>query len=548
MNAHQHLSALWTEARLPADALDDVTLTGSDPVLPSSFAVGTAAQVTIASASLAAATLWRYRGGERQSVSVDMRHAAIEFLSEHFASLEGVAPEDAWDPIAGTYQCGDRRWVRLHTNFPHHRDGILRILGCQYDRASVDKALQAWTGFGLEDAAAANGLCATAMRSFAEWDAHKQGQAVVTQPLVRITRIGDAPVRGLPPGRRPLTGVRVLDLTRVIAGPVCGRVLAAHGADVLNIASPNLPNLPRLVVDTGRGKRSAYLDLRNPGDNRQLQDLLSQADIFVQGYRPGAIASLGFSPQDAARLRPGIVYVSLSAYGHVGPWSDRRGFDSLTQTASGLNHAEAEAAGQTEPKALPCQALDHGSGYLLAFGALTALMRRMREGGSWHVQVSLARTGRWIRDLDRVRKGLAMPMPTVDNVADLMEANEFGVGPAAVGPPCCNPVGNAGPLGSPIRAAGDPYRRLGVMPRRLGLRAAFSAALSGAAGIPTSVKVAGTAVGGQGRRDRSWRSGSQGPQCPTGGVGLKADPAQRSDIDPPERRRGRSDTKHDGRS
>jgi crotonobetainyl-CoA:carnitine CoA-transferase CaiB-like acyl-CoA transferase len=428
MNAHQHLSALWTEARLPADALDDAHLTGSDPVLPSSFAVGTAAQVSVASASLAAATLWRYRGGERQTVSVDMRHAAVEFLSEHFASLEGVAPEDPWDPIAGAYQCGDGRWVRLHTNFPHHRDGILRILGCDYDRPAVARALASWTAFALEDAAAANGLCATAMRSFAEWDAHKQGQAVVTQPLVKITRLGDAPPQGLPRADRPLTGVRVLDLTRVIAGPVCGRQLAAHGADVLTIASPNLPNLPRLIVDTGRGKRSAYLDLHDPAGSRQLRDLLSHADIFVQGYRPGGLADRGFSPQDAARIRPGIVYVSLSAYGHVGPWSNRRGFDSLTQTASGLNHAEAEAAGQTAPKPLPCQALDHGSGYLLAFGALTALMRRMREGGSWHVQVSLARTGRWVRDLGRVKHGLNLPMPTAETVSDLMETTMSGSG------------------------------------------------------------------------------------------------------------------------
>jgi crotonobetainyl-CoA:carnitine CoA-transferase CaiB-like acyl-CoA transferase len=428
MNAHQHLSVLWTDAHLPADALDDVVLTGADPVLPSSFAVGTAAQVTVAAASLAAATLWRQRGGRRQGVSVDMRHAAIEFLSEHFASIEGTAPEDPWDRIAGTYQCGDGRWVRLHTNFLHHRVGILRILGCDYDKQAVAAALQSWTGYDLEDAAAENNLCATAMRSFAEWDAHPHGKAVITQPVVKITRIGDAPPRGLPPSDRPLSGVRVLDLTRVIAGPVCGRTLAADGADVMNIASPNVPNLPRLVVDTGRGKLSAHLELRDKAGNERLKELLSQADIFVQGYRPGGLADLGFSPEDAARIRPGIVYVSLSAYGHVGPWSGRRGFDSITQTASGINHAEAQAAGQTAPKPLPCQALDHGSGYLLAFGALTALMRRMQEGGSWHVQVSLARTGRWIRDLGRVDNGLALASPVAESVADLMEVSDSGWG------------------------------------------------------------------------------------------------------------------------
>lgn len=424
MNAFNALSQIWSEARLPADALGDVYLTGADPVLPSSFRVGTAAQATIAASALAAATLWRYRGGQSQAVSVDMRHAAIEFLSEHFCHIEGHAPAETWDRIAGTYQCGDGRWVRLHTNFPHHRDGILKILRCDYERESVARALRDWTGIGFEDAAAAAGMCATAMRTFAEWDAHPHGQAVVTQPLVRITRIADAPPRGLPPAGRPLSGVKVLDLTRVLAGPVCGRTLAAHGATVLNVASPNNPNLDHLAMDTGRGKLSAHLDLRDKSGADRMRTLLAEADIFVQGYRPGGLAALGFGSYEVARLRPGIVYVSISAYGHVGPWSNRRGFDSLTQTASGMNHAEAEAAGVTGPKPLPCQALDHGSGYLLAFGALTALMRRMREGGSWHVQVSLARTGRWIRDLGWVRDGFSAPKPTDDSVADLLETTD----------------------------------------------------------------------------------------------------------------------------
>ncbi len=428
MHPLDHLSGLWTEARLPADTLDDAFLTGRDPALPSSFAVGTAAQVSIAASALAAATLWRQRGGRRQRVSVDMRHAAMEFLSEHWVSVVGQPPEETWDRIAGAYQCGDGRYVRLHTNFPHHRDGMLALLGCAYDRDAVAAALKGWKAFDLEDAAAEAGLCASAMRSFAEWDAHPHGQAVPTQPVVRITRIGDAPARPLPPSDRPLGGVRVLDLTRVIAGPVCGRTLAAHGADVLAIASPNLPNFPRLIADTGRGKLSADLELRDEAGRTALRELLRDADIFVQGYRPGALASHGFSPQDTARIRPGIVHVSLSAYGHVGPWFGRRGFDSLVQTASGFNHAEAEAAGQGAPKVLPAQALDHGSGYLLAFGALTALHRRATEGGSWLVQVSLARTGRWIRDLGRVPGGLGVKMPTLVDIEDLIEETESGFG------------------------------------------------------------------------------------------------------------------------
>jgi len=421
LNARAALQTLWADSHLPADALRNLSLAGTDPVLPSSFAVGTAAQTAIAAAALAAAELWHRRGAPRQPVSVDMRHAAIEFLSEHYAALDGNPPADLWDPIAGAYACGDGRYVRLHTNFPHHRDGLLDILGCANDRAAVTAALQGWTAFDLEDAAAAAGLCATAMRSFAEWDAHPQGQAVTTRPLVSLTRIGDAPAEPLPMAARPLANLRVLDLTRVLAGPVCGRTLAAHGAEVLGIASPNLPNLPRLLMDTNRGKRSAFLELRDAADSETLRNLLTKADVFVQGYHPGGLERLGFGPDQAARIRPGIVYVSVSAYGDAGPWADRRGFDSLTQTASGINHAEAEAAGVTGPKPLSCQALDHASGYFLAFGAMVGLMRRMEQGGSWHVRVSLARTGRWLRDLGRVANGFDVPAPKAETIADLLE-------------------------------------------------------------------------------------------------------------------------------
>jgi crotonobetainyl-CoA:carnitine CoA-transferase CaiB-like acyl-CoA transferase len=252
---------------------------------------------------------------------------------------------------------------------------------------------------------------------------------VAARPTVAITRIGDAPARRRAPGARPLSDVRVLELTRVIAGPVCGRTLAAHGADVLLVTSPTLPSFETLAVDTGRGKRSTAIDLRAPGGRATLEDLVRGADVFLQGYRPGALAGLGFAPADTARLSPGIVHVSLSAYGHDGPWSGRRGFDSLVQTASGFNHAEAEAAGDpTKPKPLPVQALDHAAGYLLALGALAALQRQAREGGSWHVQVSLVRAGRWIRDLGRLADGFACPAPTRESIADRLEDVDSGFG------------------------------------------------------------------------------------------------------------------------
>jgi crotonobetainyl-CoA:carnitine CoA-transferase CaiB-like acyl-CoA transferase len=226
--------------------------------------------------------------------------------------------------------------------------------------------------------------------------------------------------------------MRVLDLTRVIAGPVCGRTLAAHGADVLHINGPHLPSIDGLVVDTGRGKRSAGIDLRTPAGRETLRGLAATADVFLQGYRPGAIAGHGFAPAELAALRPGIVCTSLSAYGEVGPWGGRRGFDSLVQTASGFNHAEAVAAGadpaDAAPKVLPCQALDHASGYLLAFGTLAALLRRAEEGGSWQVRVSLVGTGMWLRGLGRLADGFNAPVPAMADIGELLEETESGFG------------------------------------------------------------------------------------------------------------------------
>lgn len=421
------LAQLWREAAMPAGALDAVRLTGSDPVLPSSFAVGAAAQVSIAAAALAAATLHQESGGPSQSVEVDMRHAATEFHSEHWMRVNGQPPPPVWDRIAGIYPTADG-YVRLHTNMPHHRDGVLAILGCEYDREAVGRTLAGWNAVAFEQACADAGIVGSAYRSFAEWDAHPHGQAVPTMPLVSISRIGDAPAEPLPGGERPLSGVRVLDLTRVIAGPVCGRTLAAHGADVLLVTSPNLPNVAELAIDTGRGKLSAHLELRDAADRDVLRGLVQGADLFIQGYRPGGLAEKGFSPEQTARLRPGIVHVSLSAYGAVGPWSAKRGFDSLVQTATGINHAEAEAAGQAAPKPLPVQVLDHATGYLMAFGALAALRRRAVEGGSWHVQLSLVRTGHWLRSLGRIADGLACPSPVETDIAGFLQQTGSGFG------------------------------------------------------------------------------------------------------------------------
>jgi crotonobetainyl-CoA:carnitine CoA-transferase CaiB-like acyl-CoA transferase len=421
------LAKLWSEHGHDTAALANLDLSGHEPVLPSSFAVGTAMQAAVAASALAAAEVWRARTEHSQKVGVDMRAAAIAARSERYLNVDGGPAPELWDKIAGTYRCGDGRWVRLHTNFPHHRDGVLKLLGCAYDKAAVGEALSRWKAFDIEDAAAQAKLVVTAMRTFAEWDAHPQGAAIARLPLLSIDRIGEAPAPRWPQGDRPLAGLRVLDLTRIIAGPVCGLTLAAHGAEVMLVTSPNLPSVAPLVIDTGRGKRSTSLDLHDAKGRAAFEAMLRDADVVVQGYRPGGLAALGYGPEDAARIRPGIVYVTLSAYGHDGPWANRRGFDSLVQTASGFNAAEAEAAGAEGPKPLPAQVLDHATGYLMAFAAMTALLRRAREGGSWHVRASLAQTGCWLRALGRI-DGLAIKDPARDDIRDCLEESESGFG------------------------------------------------------------------------------------------------------------------------
>ena len=423
------LEDLWNLAGGDAAALSAVTLSGEEPQLPSSFRVAAAAEVSIAAAGLAAARIWQLRSGEEQQVAIDMRHAAVECRSERYLRLEGTPPPPAWDAIAGIYKTRDQRFVRLHTNFPHHRDAVCRVLNCKAERDAVQAALMQWDAEPFETAAYAAGGVVSMMRSYEEWSATPQARALAALPVVSIEKIGEAAPKPWPKGDRPLSGLRVLDLSRVIAGPVAGRTLAAHGADVLLVSGPGLPAIPWLTIDTGRGKLSAFLDLKNVEGRDKLKGLLAEADIFSQGYRPQSLAHLGFSPEEAAKINPGIVYVSLSAYGHVGPWAERRGFDSLVQTSTGFNHAEGQAAGIDGPKELPAQILDHATGYLMAFGAMMAKARQGCEGGSWHVRVSLAQTGRWIWNFGRVADGLETEDLKGDAIKPFVEQTPSGFGP-----------------------------------------------------------------------------------------------------------------------
>jgi crotonobetainyl-CoA:carnitine CoA-transferase CaiB-like acyl-CoA transferase len=426
---HQILADLWAGAGGDASALDAVTLSGEEPQLPSSFRVAAAAQVSIAAAGLAAANIWQLRSGQSQGLAVDMRHAVVECRSERYLRVDGKPPPPAWDAIAGVYKTGDGRFVRLHTNFPHHRDAVCKVLNCAAERDQVQAALMQWDGEAFETAAYAGGCVVALMRSHQQWSILPQAQAIAKLPLIEIEKIGEADPRPWPVGDRPLEGLRMLDLSRVVAGPIAGRALAAHGADVMLVSGPDLPAIPWLTIDTGRGKLSSFVDLKSGQGREVFRGLLAQADIFSQGYRPHSLAALGFSAEDAARISPGIVCASLSAYGRAGPWAERRGFDSLVQCATGFNHAEGVAAGIEGPKELPAQMLDHATGYLLAFGTMMARARQAGEGGSWHVQVSLARTGRWLWELGRVADGFAQEDLKSGAIIPFVEEAASGFGP-----------------------------------------------------------------------------------------------------------------------
>ena len=312
--------------------------------------------------------------------------------------MDGAPLSTERNTVMGVYPAMNGRWSYLHCNFPNHRAAALGVLGVPEDREAVRKAVALWDALELEEAIIAANGAGGMVRTMKEWAQHPQAAAVASLPLMEIIKIGDSQPENLPDGDRPLSGVRVLDLTRVLAGSTCARTLAEHGADVLKITGPHLPNIGYQEYDTGHGKLSAHLDLREEKDLETLRGLVREADVFSQGYRPGTLGKRGLSPEALAQLRPGIVYVSLSAFGHVGPWASRRGFDTVVQTVSGITSRQGELfpGAAPGPQFYPVSAIDYLTGYLMAFGALVALARRTREGGSWLVRISLAQVGRWL--------------------------------------------------------------------------------------------------------------------------------------------------------
>jgi len=394
---------------------------GDDPVFVTPWRIAAAGSAALGAVGLAVSDLWRLRNGKPQAVTID-RQATAASLRGNTYVLQNGKKTVSWDPLAGHYPTRDGRIMFLHTNHPHHRAGALRITGATAEtREALAEAVAKWDGLAIEQAIADGGCVGGLVRSREEWNAHPHGVAVARLPLIDIVKIGEAPPRPLPKGERPLSGVRTLDLTRVLAGPTSGRVLAENGADVLHIAAPHLPYQSEILMDTGHGKRCAWVDLTHPEGTETMTSLLREADVFTQGYRPGTVAARGFSPERVAALRPGIVCVSICAYGHEGPWADRRGFDSIVQNVTGLSATQGSLA---KPRNLPVQALDYIAGYLGALGALVGLTRRVEQGGSWLVRVSLVQVAHWLASQGTVEpaRGVA-ELPEPELARYLMESD-----------------------------------------------------------------------------------------------------------------------------
>ncbi len=421
------LASILNAAEWPEAPLDLIGVRDGAAVFPVSMPIEAMATAAQAAVGLGVAALWRNRTEKAQAVTVDRRAAGLSMAGADYLRIDG-REEERWADITGFYPARDGRWVYLHGNFPHLRDGLLKLLGAENKRDSVARTVSGWDAFALEDAAADAGLCGVAVRNREEWEAHPQFEAISWQPLVSIERIGDAPPEPLPPGPRPLSGLRMLDLSRVIAGPQAGRTFAEHGATVMRVASPNLPFLDSLVIDTGTGKRSCHIDLDRADGVDTLKALTASADVFLDAYRPGALAARGFGAEDLAALRPGIVAVSLCAWSHDGPWRGRRGYDSLVQGPTGLALVDRSDG---RPVRLPCQPLDYLTGFLAAFGAMVALDRRSCEGGSWQVRVSLACSAAWMwrmTDLLGPKSDIPARRPEVEDIPDRIRTMDSAFG------------------------------------------------------------------------------------------------------------------------
>ncbi len=382
-------------------AAGEATVRGADPVFSTDFRIGETAAAVLAGVGVAANDLYELRTGRRQTVGIDVRRAAAALRSTTYmqrpdadGNWQAVVNKnhEAMIQITQPWPTKDGRWFLPHFGLPHLQKRVLGVLGCEPNPASVSAAVAKWDAMDLEAAIDEIRACGAMVRSNDEWLASEHGQVLAAKPIVEIIKIADSDPEPLPPGDRPLDGIRALDLTRILAGPISGRTLAEHGAEVLMVTAEHLPQIAEHVMDTSHGKRSCFLNLNEAADAATLKGLVKDADVFTQGYRPGMMQKLGFAPEDLAAIRPGIVYVSISCFGADGPFSHRAGWEQVAQTVTGI----ANEGRPDRPALLPAAANDYTTGYLAAYGVMLALAKRAREGGSYHVRVSLCQSGMFI--------------------------------------------------------------------------------------------------------------------------------------------------------
>ena len=376
----------------------EVSITGADPVLSSFFKIGETCAAVLAGVGTAATDIWELKTGRRQKTAIDVRRAAGALRSTRYmqrpdadGKFQLVVNENHEKMIQVTqpWPTKDGRWFLPHFGLPNLQKRVQDVLGCDLTPDSVSKAVAQWDALDLEAAIDEARACGAMVRGNTEWLDHPHGKVLQGKPIVEIIKIGDSDPEPFPEGDRPLSGIRVLDLTRILAGPIAARTLAENGAEVLMIAAEGVPQIMEHVMDTSHGKRSCYLDLKSEEGNARLKQLVRDADVFSQGYRPGIMAGHGFAPKQLAEHRPGIVYVSISCFGADGPFSHRAGWEQVAQTVTGI----CQEGSPERPKLLPAAACDYTTGYLGAYGAMLALARRAREGGSYHVRVSLCQSG-----------------------------------------------------------------------------------------------------------------------------------------------------------
>lgn len=449
-------SELMAIRGLPIPAPDHVAITGADPFFRTPFRIGETVACVLAASGVAASDLWEHRTGRRQLVAIAVAEAAASLHVVNYTqsrdadgTYRPLPPSDSMQhmmSITQPWPTADGRWFLPHFNLPHLERRVLGVLACESQVDSVSAAVARWNADDLESAIARARACGGKVRSREEWLAHPQGAYLATRPVVEITRIADGPPEPLPPGDRPLSGIRVLDLTRILAGPTSARTLAEHGADVLMVAAEDTPQVPEFVRDLSHGKRSTFLDLRQAADVATLTDLAREADIFVNGYRPGRLAERGFGLDDLVKLRPGIINVSINCFGSGGPFADRGGWEQVAQSVTGVALTHGTMTGAGQPKLAPAPMCDYVTGYLAAYGAMVALGRRTREGGSYNVQVSLCQSAMFYQ-----RQGL---VDGFDDAPGTLTAAELD--PLYV--PESSPYGDLLTLGPVLRMSETPCR------------------------------------------------------------------------------------------